>query len=58
MLAATALQTFVTLYEAWLERLRARRDAPPGRSKRAILAVEKGTPGERVFEEAFRAWGQ
>lgn len=26
--------------------------------KRAILAVEKGTPGERVFEEAFRAWGQ
>jgi len=27
-------------------------------NKRAILAVEKGTPGERVFEEAFRAWGQ
>jgi hypothetical protein len=26
--------------------------------KRAILAVEKGTPGGRVFEEAFRAWGQ
>ncbi len=26
--------------------------------KRAILAVEKGTPGERVFEEAFKAWGQ
>ena len=26
--------------------------------KRAILAVEKGTPGDRVFEEAFRAWGQ
>ena len=26
--------------------------------KRAILAVEKGTPGERVFQEAFRAWGQ
>jgi hypothetical protein len=26
--------------------------------KRAILAVEKGTPGSRVFEEAFRAWGQ
>jgi hypothetical protein len=26
--------------------------------KRAILAMEKGTPGERVFEEAFRAWGQ
>ncbi len=27
-------------------------------NKRAILAVEKGTPGERVFEEAFRTWGQ
>lgn len=26
--------------------------------KRAILAVEKGAPGVRVFEEAFRAWGQ
>ena len=26
--------------------------------KRAILAMEKGTPGARVFEEAFRAWGQ
>jgi hypothetical protein len=26
--------------------------------KRAILAVEKGTPGVRAFEEAFRAWGQ
>lgn len=26
--------------------------------KRAILAVEKGQPGERAFEEAFRAWGQ
>lgn len=26
--------------------------------KRAILAVEKGTPGSRAFEEAFRAWGQ
>jgi hypothetical protein len=25
--------------------------------KRAILAVEKGTPGERAFEEAFRVWG-
>jgi hypothetical protein len=27
-------------------------------NKRAILAVEKGTPGERAFDEAFRAWGQ
>ncbi|MDP2295184.1 MAG: hypothetical protein Q8M24_06930 [Pseudolabrys sp.] len=27
-------------------------------NKRAILAVEKGTPGGRAFEEAFRAWGQ
>jgi len=26
--------------------------------KRAILAIEKGTPGTRAFEEAFRAWGQ
>jgi len=26
--------------------------------RRAILALEKGTPGERAFEEAFRAWGQ
>jgi hypothetical protein len=26
--------------------------------KRAILALEKGTPGQRAFEEAFRAWGQ
>jgi len=26
--------------------------------KRAILAMEKGTPGVRAFEEAFRAWGQ
>ena len=25
---------------------------------RAILAMEKGTPGVRAFEEAFRAWGQ
>ncbi len=26
--------------------------------KRAILAMEKGDAGKRVFEEAFRAWGQ
>jgi hypothetical protein len=26
--------------------------------KRAILAMEKGTPGTRAFEEAVRAWGQ
>jgi hypothetical protein len=25
--------------------------------RRAILAVEKGTPGERAFAEAFAAWG-
>jgi hypothetical protein len=25
--------------------------------RRAILAIEKGTPGERAFEDAFRAWG-
>jgi hypothetical protein len=26
--------------------------------KRAILSIEKGTPGQRAFDEAFRAWGQ
>jgi hypothetical protein len=26
--------------------------------RRAILAVEKGTPGERAFNDAFAAWGQ
>ena len=26
--------------------------------RRAIIAVEKGNPGERVFKEAFAAWGQ
>ena len=29
-----------------------------GNGKRGILAVEKGTPGGRAFEEAFRAWGE
>jgi hypothetical protein len=29
-----------------------------GNKRRAILAVEKGTPGERVFAEAFAAWRQ
>jgi len=29
-----------------------------GNSRRAILALEKGTPGERAFADAFRAWGQ
>jgi hypothetical protein len=27
-------------------------------NRRAILALEKGAPGERVFAAAFRAWGQ
>src|SRR5581483_1902395 len=27
-------------------------------NRRAIIAVEKGAPGERVFDDAFRAWGQ
>jgi hypothetical protein len=27
-------------------------------NRRAILAVEKGTPGERAFTEAFKAWAQ
>ncbi len=26
--------------------------------RRAILVIEKGSPGERVFNEAFVAWGQ
>ncbi len=26
--------------------------------RRAILAVEKGTPGDRAFAEAFAAWRQ
>jgi hypothetical protein len=26
--------------------------------RRAILAIEKGTPGERAFAKAFEAWGQ
>lgn len=26
--------------------------------RRAILAVEKGSPGERAFADAFQAWGQ
>jgi hypothetical protein len=26
--------------------------------KRAILAMERGTPGQRALEEAFRAWGE
>jgi hypothetical protein len=27
-------------------------------NRRAILALEKGTPGERAFADAFRAWRQ
>jgi hypothetical protein len=26
--------------------------------RRAIIAIEKGNPGERAFVEAFKAWGQ
>jgi len=29
-----------------------------GDQKRAIIAIEKGTPGERAFTDAFAAWGQ
>jgi hypothetical protein len=29
-----------------------------GNGRRAILAVEKGNPGERAFAEAFKAWKQ
>jgi hypothetical protein len=25
--------------------------------RRAIVAIEKGAPGERAFNEAFAAWG-
>jgi hypothetical protein len=25
-------------------------------SRRAILSLEKGTPGERAFQQAFAAW--
>jgi hypothetical protein len=28
-----------------------------GDGKRAIIAIEKGTPGERAFTEAFATWG-
>jgi hypothetical protein len=28
------------------------------KNRRAILAMEKGTPGERVFADAFKAWKQ
>jgi hypothetical protein len=26
--------------------------------KRAVIAIEKGIPGERAFTEAFATWGQ
>jgi len=26
--------------------------------QRALLAIEKGVPGERAFEDALNAWGQ
>jgi hypothetical protein len=26
--------------------------------RRAIIAIEKGAPGERAFNEAFTAWGE
>jgi len=29
-----------------------------GDGRRAIVAIEKGTPGERAFTEAFATWGQ
>jgi hypothetical protein len=27
-------------------------------NRRAILAIEKGTPGDRIFAEAFKTWKQ
>ncbi|HEY0236164.1 MAG TPA: hypothetical protein VGC86_14075 [Afipia sp.] len=29
-----------------------------GNQKRAILSLEKGAPGDRIFRDAFAAWGQ
>lgn len=29
-----------------------------GNGRRAIMAIEKGTPGERAFADAFAAWGE
>jgi hypothetical protein len=29
-----------------------------GNGRRAIMAIEKGTPGDRAFAEAFAAWGE
>ena len=29
-----------------------------GNRRRAILAIDKGTSGERIFEQAFAAWGK
>jgi hypothetical protein len=26
--------------------------------RRAIIAIEKGAPGERAFQDAVRAWGE
>ena len=42
------------------KRMQERFDIPIvyGNGRRAILAIEKGTPGERAFADAFAAWGQ
>jgi hypothetical protein len=29
-----------------------------GNQRRAIIAIEKGAPGERAFQDAFAAWGE
>ena len=29
-----------------------------GDGQRALIAIEKGTPGDRAFAEAFAAWGR
>lgn len=29
-----------------------------GNSRRAIIAIEKGSPGDRAFNDAFTAWGE
>jgi hypothetical protein len=55
-----ALSSVETEAQRNLELLKERRwvDIPVvyDNGRRAIIAVEKGTVGERAFEEAFRAW--
>jgi hypothetical protein len=38
--------------------LRLLRPTSYNNNRRAILAIEKGAPGDRVFAEAFKTWKQ